>query len=67
MPERDPADRRVYREIQAHPIPMDLEAAAALSSSSEALDLFTWLSYRRFLAKGAERVAPERKGIGKLP
>jgi hypothetical protein len=45
-----------YREIQAHPIPMDLEAAKALSSSSAALDLFTWLSYRCFLAKGEERV-----------
>ena len=45
-----------YREIQAHPIPMDLEAAKALSSSSAALDLFTWLSYRCFLAKGTERV-----------
>ena len=45
-----------YREIQAHPIPMDLEAAKALSSSSSALDLFTWLSYRCFVAKGEERV-----------
>jgi hypothetical protein len=35
---------------------MDLEAAKVLSSSSAALDLFTWLSYRCFLAKGAERV-----------
>jgi hypothetical protein len=45
-----------YREIQAHPIPMDLEAAKALSSSSSALDLFTWLSYRCFVATGEERV-----------
>jgi hypothetical protein len=35
---------------------MDLEAAKALSSSSSALDLFTWLSYRCFVAKGEERV-----------
>src|SRR5215471_2067354 len=33
-----------YREIQAHPIPTDLEAARALSSSLAALDLFMWLS-----------------------
>ncbi|HWD99240.1 MAG TPA: replication protein RepA [Bryobacteraceae bacterium] len=45
-----------YREIQKHPIPTDLEAAKALSSSPAALDLFTWLSYRCFTAKGRERV-----------
>jgi hypothetical protein len=46
-----------YREIQAHPIPTDLEAAKALSSSPAALDLFMWLSYRCFTAKGRERVS----------
>jgi hypothetical protein len=45
-----------YREIQHHPIPTDLEAAKALSSSPAALDLFMWLSYRCFTAKGKERV-----------
>lgn len=45
-----------YREIQNHPIPTDLEAAKALSSSPAALDLFMWLSYRCFTAKGRERV-----------
>src|SRR5215831_529443 len=45
-----------YREIQAHPIPTDLEAARALSSSPAALDLFMWLSYRCFTARGKERV-----------
>lgn len=45
-----------YREISSHPIPMDLEAAKALSSSPAALDLFMWLSYRCFTAKGRERV-----------
>ena len=45
-----------YREIQAHPIPTDLEAAKALSSSPAALDLFMWLSYRCFTARGKERV-----------
>ena len=45
-----------YREIQDHPIPTDLEAAKALSFSPAALDLFMWLSYRCFTARGRERV-----------
>ena len=45
-----------YREVLSHPIPTDLEAAKALSSSPAALDLFMWLSYRCFTAKGKERV-----------
>jgi hypothetical protein len=45
-----------YREVQEHPLPTDLEAAKALSSSPAALDLFTWLSYRCFVAKGEERI-----------
>ncbi len=45
-----------YRETMNHPIPTDLEAAKALSSAPAALDLFTWLSYRCFGAKGEERV-----------
>jgi hypothetical protein len=45
-----------FREILEHPIPTDMEAAKALSCSPAALDLFTWLSYRCFIAKGRERV-----------
>lgn len=45
-----------YREILDHPIPTDIEAAKALSGSPAALDLFMWLSYRCFTARGAERV-----------
>lgn len=45
-----------YREVSSHPIPTDLQAAKALSASPAALDLFTWLSYRCFLARGRERV-----------
>src|SRR3984893_9663653 len=45
-----------YREISAHPIPTDLEAAKALWASPAALDLFTWLSYRCFTARARERV-----------
>jgi hypothetical protein len=45
-----------FREVITHSIPTDLEAAKALSSSPAALDLFMWLSYRCFTAKGLERV-----------
>ena len=45
-----------YKEIIDHPIPTDLEAAKALSSAPGALDLYTWLTYRCFSAKGEERV-----------
>jgi len=45
-----------FKEIMSHPIPTDMEAAKALSSSPAALDLFMWLSYRCFVAKGRERV-----------
>ncbi|MCU1330610.1 MAG: plasmid encoded RepA protein [Bryobacterales bacterium] len=45
-----------YREITEHPIPTDIEAAKALAGSPAALDLFTWLSYRCFTARGRERV-----------
>lgn len=45
-----------YHEVLSHPIPTDLEAAKALSSSPAALDLFMWLSYRCFTARGKERV-----------
>ena len=45
-----------YKEILSHPIPTDLEAAKVLSASPAALDLFTWLSYRCFTARGRERV-----------
>ena len=45
-----------YQEIQSHPIPADLESAKALSSSPAVLDLYMWLSYRCFAARGEERV-----------
>jgi hypothetical protein len=40
-----------YQEIMSHFIPTDLEAAKALSCAPTALDLFTWLLYRCFIAK----------------
>ena len=45
-----------FREVMAHSIPTDLEAAKALSSAPAALDLFMWLSYRCFTAKRQERI-----------
>jgi hypothetical protein len=45
-----------FNEIMSHPIPTDMEAAKTLSCSPAALDLFMWLSYRCFVAKGRERV-----------
>ena len=45
-----------YREVIAHSIPTDLEGAKALSSAPAALDLYMWLSYRCFTARGQERI-----------
>jgi hypothetical protein len=45
-----------FWEVTSHSIPTDLEAAKALSSAPAALDLFMWLSYRCFTARGQERV-----------
>ena len=45
-----------YREVTAHSIPTDIEAAKALSSAPAALDLYMWLSYRCFTARGQERI-----------
>jgi hypothetical protein len=45
-----------YREIVAHPIPADLEAVKVLAGSPAVLNLFMWLSYRCFLAKGKESI-----------
>ncbi|MGA8597899.1 MAG: replication protein RepA [Bryobacteraceae bacterium] len=44
------------REITAHLIPADLEAVKVLAGAPAALDLFMWLSYRCFLAKGHEAI-----------
>jgi hypothetical protein len=45
-----------FHEVTAHAIPTDLEAAKALSSSPAVLDLFIWLSYRCFTAKGPDSI-----------
>jgi hypothetical protein len=45
-----------YREITSHPIPTDLEAVKVLAGAPAVLDLFMWLSYRCFMAKGLEAI-----------
>ena len=45
-----------YSEIAAHPIPADLEAVRLLAQAPGVLDLFMFLSYRCFTAKGFERI-----------
>jgi hypothetical protein len=45
-----------YREVAAHPIPADMEAVKVLASAPAVLDLFMWLSYRCFVARGKETI-----------
>jgi hypothetical protein len=45
-----------YREVSEHPIPTDLEAVKVLGAAPAILDLFMWLVYRCFVAKGDERI-----------
>jgi hypothetical protein len=45
-----------YSEINAHRIPTDLEAVKLLVRSPAVLDLFMWLGYRSFTARGEERI-----------
>ena len=45
-----------YREIREHPIPADLEAVKLLAAAPAVLDLFMWLTYRCFVAKGPEQI-----------
>ncbi len=45
-----------YEEIIAHPIPTDLEAVKVLAAAPAVLELFMWLTYRCFVAKGSEAI-----------
>ena len=45
-----------YQEILSHPIPTDLEAVKVLAGAPAVLDLFMWLTYRCFVAKGSEAI-----------
>jgi len=46
-----------WRELKAHPIPVDCEVVRALASNPGCLDLYTWLTWRCFQAKNTvERI-----------
>jgi len=45
-----------YREVSEHPIPADLGAVRILASAPAVLDLFVWLSYRCYTARGVESI-----------
>ena len=45
-----------YQEVIAHPIPTDLEAVKVLAAAPAVLDLFMWLTYRCFVARGPESI-----------
>jgi hypothetical protein len=45
-----------YQETIAHPVPTDLEAVKLLAGSPAVLDLFMWLSYRCYTARGQESI-----------
>ena len=45
-----------YQETVSHPVPTDLEGVKLLAAAPAALDLFMWLSYRCFTARGPESI-----------
>ena len=45
-----------YAEVASHPIPADLEAIKTFAAAPALMDLFMWLSYRCFVAKGPESI-----------
>jgi hypothetical protein len=45
-----------YNEVSSHPLPNDLEAVKVLAGSPAVLDLYMWLSYRCFQAKGVDAI-----------
>jgi hypothetical protein len=45
-----------YREVARHSVPNDLDAVKVLASAPAVLDLYMWLSYRCFKAKGPESI-----------
>jgi hypothetical protein len=45
-----------WQELSNHPIPVDCEVVRSLDKKPGCLDLYTWLTWRCFQAKGPERV-----------
>jgi putative ABC transport system permease protein len=54
LPSESVLSDEFYQEIIAHPIPTDLEAVKVLAGAPAVLELFMWLTYRCFVAKGPE-------------
>lgn len=48
--------QQFWEELRDHPIPVDTEVIRMLAHNPGCLDLYTWLSWRCYKAKGAERV-----------
>jgi len=45
-----------WRELKEHPIPVDAAVVRVLANNPGCLDLYTWLTWRCYRAKGTERV-----------
>ena len=45
-----------WRELREHPIPVDAEVVRLLARNPGCLDLYTWLTWRCYQAKGQERI-----------
>jgi hypothetical protein len=45
-----------WEELRAHPIPVDTEVVRVLANNPGCLDLYTWLTWRCYQAKTAERI-----------
>ena len=51
---------KLFLEILAHPVPLDLRILKAMKRSPLGIDLFLWLSYRTFRLTGASRISWKR-------
>ncbi len=45
-----------WTELKNHPIPVDADVIRALANNPGCLDLYTWLTWRCYQAKGMERI-----------
>jgi hypothetical protein len=45
-----------WEELRNHPIPVDAAVVRALANNPGCLDLYTWLTWRCYQAKGIERI-----------
>jgi hypothetical protein len=51
---------KLFQEIIAHPVPLDMRILKAMRRSSLGLDLYLWLSYKTFRLYTAKDQKPER-------